>query len=95
MDPLIYIRNGFVNPSPMDSHFYAACKSRHESSMIPKALKFATLQKKMAPIPPRWGGYIYTLSLLQRTHRSMHPEACIRVPETLRKLHLSSPSLLE
>ena len=23
----------------------------HEPSMIPKALKFATLQKKMAPIP--------------------------------------------
>ena len=52
MDPRRYIRNGFVNPSPMDSHFYAVCKSRHESSMIPKALKFATLQKKMAPIPP-------------------------------------------
>ena len=34
------------------SHFYAICTSRHESSMIPKALKFATLQKKMAPIPP-------------------------------------------
>ena len=28
----------------MDSHFYAACTSRHESSMIPKALKFATLK---------------------------------------------------
>ena len=43
MDPRRYIRNEFVNPSPMDSHFYAACTSRHESSMIPKALKFATL----------------------------------------------------
>ena len=52
MDPLIYIRNGFANGAPPHSHFYAACKSRHESSMIPKALKFATLQKKMAPIPP-------------------------------------------
>ena len=55
MDPRRCIRNEFVNPSPynpMDSHFYAACTSRHESSMIPKALKFATLQKKMAPIPP-------------------------------------------
>ena len=52
MDPLDRIRNVFVNPSPMDSHFYAACGSRHESSMIPKALKIATLQKKMAPIPP-------------------------------------------
>ena len=52
MDPLRCIRNGFVNPSPMDSHFYAACTSRHEPSMIPKALKIATLQKKNAPIPP-------------------------------------------
>ena len=26
------------------SRFYAACTSRHESSMIPKALKFATLR---------------------------------------------------
>ena len=52
MDPLSPIRNGFANPSPTDSHFYAAWSSRHESSMIPKALKIATLQKKMAPIPP-------------------------------------------
>ena len=52
MDPLIYIRNGFVNPSPMDSHFYAAWTSRHQSSMIPKALKFATLQKKWPPYIP-------------------------------------------
>ena len=52
MDPRRSIRNGFINPSPMDSHFYAAWTSRHESSMIPKAVKIATLQKKMAPIPP-------------------------------------------
>ena len=52
MDPLRCIRNGFVNPYSMDSHFYAVCTSRHESSMIPKALKIATLQKKNAPIPP-------------------------------------------
>ena len=52
MDPRRCIRNGFGNPSPTDSHFYAACTSRHESSMISKALKIATLQKKMAPIPP-------------------------------------------
>ena len=52
MDPLRCIRNGFANGAPPHSHFYAACKSRHESSMIPKALKIATLQKKMAPIPP-------------------------------------------
>ena len=52
MDPLRCIRNGFVNPAPPDSHFYAAWTSRHESSMIPKALKIATLQKKNAPIPP-------------------------------------------
>ena len=52
MDPRRSIRNGFANPSPMDSHFYAAWTSRHESSMVPKALKIATLQKKMAPIPP-------------------------------------------
>ena len=52
MDPRRYIRNGFVNPSPMDSHFYAVCTSRHEPSMIPKALKIATMQKKMPPIPP-------------------------------------------
>ena len=50
MDPLRSIRNGFVNPAPPDSHFYAAWTSRHQSSMIPKALKIATLQKKMAPI---------------------------------------------
>eukprot|EP01048_Picozoa_sp_COSAG05_P030374 COSAG05_NODE_10509_length_561_cov_2.770563_1_plen_37_part_10 len=35
--------------TPTHSHFYAAWTSRHVSSMIPKALKFATLQKKMAP----------------------------------------------
>ena len=53
MDPLRCIRNGFANPAPPDSHFRVACNSRHESSMTPKALKFATLQKKMAPIPPQ------------------------------------------
>ena len=52
MDPLDRIRNGFANGCCTHSHFYVACGSRHESSMIPKALKFATLQKKMAPIPP-------------------------------------------
>ena len=52
MDPRRCIRNGFANPGAPDSHFYAACTSRHESSMIPKAVKIATLQKKMAPIPP-------------------------------------------
>ena len=52
MDPLRSIRNGFANGRCAHSHFYAAWTSRHQSSMIPKALKFATLQKKMAPIPP-------------------------------------------
>ena len=52
MDPLNPIRNGFVHGRGAHSHFYAAWTSRHQSSMIPKALKFATLQKKMAPIPP-------------------------------------------
>ena len=52
MNPRSCIRNGFVHGDGPHSHFYAACSSRHESSMIPKALKFATLQKKMAPIPP-------------------------------------------
>ena len=52
MDPENCIRNGFANGTPSHSHFYAACGSRHESPMIPKALKIATLQKKMAPIPP-------------------------------------------
>ena len=52
MDPRRCIRNGFANGYTTHCHFYAACTSRHESSMIPKALKFATLQKKMAPIPP-------------------------------------------
>ena len=51
MDPLDRIRNGFANGRYAHSHFYVACTSRHESSMIPKALKIATLQKKMAPIP--------------------------------------------
>ena len=52
IDPLRSIRNEFANGSPTHCHFYAVWTSRHESSMIPKALKFATLQKKMAPIPP-------------------------------------------
>ena len=52
MDPRRCIRNGFANGDGPHSHFYAVCTSRHQSSMIPKALKFATLQKKMAPIPP-------------------------------------------
>ena len=46
------IRNGFANPSPTDSHFYAAWTSRHEPTMIRNALKIATRLKKMAPIPP-------------------------------------------
>ena len=50
MDPLNPIRNGFANAA--HSHFYAAWGSRHQSSMIPKALKIATVQKKNAPIPP-------------------------------------------
>ena len=53
MDPRRSIRNGFANGRECaHSHFYAAWTSRHGFSMIPKALKFATLQKKMAPIPP-------------------------------------------
>ena len=43
MDPRNSIRNRFVHGSPIHSHFYAAWSSRHESSMIPKALKIATL----------------------------------------------------
>ena len=53
MDPRRCIRNRFANGSPTHSHFYAAWTPRHEPSMIPKALKIATLQKKMAPIPPQ------------------------------------------
>ena len=53
MDPRNSIRNGFAHGRGSHSHFYAACTSRHESSMIPKALKIATLQKKMAPMTPR------------------------------------------
>ena len=52
MDPRSCIRNEFVHGYITHAPFYAACSSRHESSMIPKALKIATLQKKMAPIPP-------------------------------------------
>ena len=52
MDPRRSIRNGFANGGAPHSHFYAAWTSRHEPSMIPKALKFATLQKKNAPIHP-------------------------------------------
>ena len=44
MDPRNSIRNGFANGGRPHSHFYAAWSSRHEFSMIPKALKFATLQ---------------------------------------------------
>ena len=52
MEPRRSIRNGFTNGAPPHSHFYAAWTSRHESSMIPKALKFATLQKKWPPYIP-------------------------------------------
>ena len=52
MDPRRSIRNGFANGRCSHSHFYAAWTSRHEPSMVPKAFKIATLQKKMAPIPP-------------------------------------------
>ena len=52
MEPRSSIRNGFVNPYSMDSHSYAAWNSRHESSMIPKALKIATLRKKWPPYIP-------------------------------------------
>ena len=52
MDPLDPIRNGFAHGRGSHSHFYTVCSTRHEPSMIPKALKIATLQKKMAPIPP-------------------------------------------
>ena len=52
MDPLDRIRNGFAHGRCAHSHFYAACGSRHESSMIPKALEFATLQKKWPPYIP-------------------------------------------
>ena len=52
MDPRRCIRHGFVHGRGAHSHFYAACTSRHESSMIPKALKFATLQKKWPPYIP-------------------------------------------
>ena len=43
MTPLDRIRNGFANGAPPHSHFYTAWSSRHEPSMIPKALKFATV----------------------------------------------------
>ena len=43
MDPRNSIRNGFANGYPTHCHFYAAWSSRHESSMIPKALKIATI----------------------------------------------------
>ena len=52
MEPRSSIRNGFANGCFPHSHFYAAWNSRHESSMIPKALKFATLQKKWPPYIP-------------------------------------------
>ena len=43
MDPRSCIRNGFANGTPSHFHFYAVCSTRHESSMIPKALKIATV----------------------------------------------------
>ena len=52
MDPRRSIRNGFANGGAPHSPFYAAWTSRHEPSMIPKALKFATLQKKWPPYIP-------------------------------------------
>ena len=67
MDPRNSIRNGFAHGRGSHSHFYAAWSSRHEPSMVPKALKIATLQKKMPPpylpIPKLlwqivWGEYV-------------------------------------
>ena len=66
MNPRSCIRNGFANGSPTHSHFNAACGSRHGSSMIPKALKFATLRRKCPPYIPIhkllwqtvWGEYV-------------------------------------
>ena len=66
MDPLDRIRNGFVHGRGSKSHFYVACGSRHESSMVPKALKIATLQKMAPPYLPIpkllwqtiWGEYV-------------------------------------
>ena len=52
MDPRNSIRNGFAHGRGSHSHFYAAWSSRHQPSMILKALKIATLEKKMAPISP-------------------------------------------
>ena len=52
MDPRNSIRNGFANGCCTHCHFYAAWSSMHESSKIPKALKFATLQKKWPPYIP-------------------------------------------
>ena len=77
MDPRRCIRNGFANGAP-HSHFYAAWTSRHESSMIRNALKFATLQKKNAPIPPHtyasmvdcMGGICVTSKRNRHCHRS-------------------------
>ena len=47
MDPRNSIRNGFAHGRGSHSHFYAAWSSRHEPSMIPKALKIATLWGKI------------------------------------------------
>ena len=60
MDPRRCIRNGFAHGRPWVPILIsnAACTSRHESSMIPKALKIATLRKKMAPIPPHTSPYL-------------------------------------
>ena len=73
MDPLDRIRNGFANGYTTHSHFYVACGSRHESSMIPKALEFATLQKKWPPNIPHvsfgGGAILRNLSTLLRLLR--------------------------
>ena len=53
MDPLDRIRNVFANPSPMDSHFYVACGSRHESALNDsQSAQIRHPAEEMAPIHP-------------------------------------------
>ena len=83
MDPRRSIRNGFAHGDGPHSHFYAAWTSRHESSMIPKALKFATLQKKMAPMPHTLFGSLASNAAPRRYNLRIVTDIAIVGPKTL------------
>ena len=61
MDGKLVDRLPFNANGPFSPVSVVAVSFRHEPSMIPKALKIATLQKKMPPIPPHTCDLIFML----------------------------------